>query len=89
MTKYRKKPITIEAMQLNNHTDMWEIIDWAHTGLHPAANSIIIEDFGGVQIRTLEGWSHASFGDWIIKGIQGEFDSIKSNIFLKTYERVE
>lgn len=40
-------------------------------------------------IKTLEGWQEVSFGDWIIKGIKGEFYPCKPDIFEATYEKVE
>jgi hypothetical protein len=40
-------------------------------------------------IKTLEGSLKVSDGDWIIKGIKGEFYPIKNDIFLETYEKVE
>lgn len=40
-------------------------------------------------IKTLEGWHEVSVGDWIIKGIKGEFYPCKPDIFEATYEKVE
>jgi hypothetical protein len=88
MSKFRKKPIVVEAIQLKSYTEL-KIIEWAHAGMHPAQNSIVLKDEFGLQIRTLDGWMHASFGDWIIKGVNGEFCPCKPDIFEKTYERVE
>ena len=42
-----------------------------------------------LDIATLEGVMHASVGDWIITGIQGEQYPCKPDVFEKTYERVE
>lgn len=44
---------------------------------------------GTLMIRTLEGDMRANLGDWIIKGVNGEFYPCKPDIFLKTYEAVE
>ena len=44
---------------------------------------------GDLMIRTLEGDMRATYGDYIIKGVQGEFYPIKESIFRETYERVE
>ena len=46
-------------------------------------------DNGGVNIHTLEGVMRADPGDWIIKGIKGEFYPCKPDIFAATYEPVE
>ena len=44
---------------------------------------------GDLMIRTLEGDMRATCGDWIIRGVRGEFYPIKESIFRETYERVE
>lgn len=89
--KYRKKPVVIEARQLNN--SLWsikEIVDWIHYGLSPEAQAIAIWDRGTtLTIKTLEGDMTASPGDWIIKGVKGEFYPCKPDIFEATYEPVE
>ena len=87
MAKYRKKPVVIEAVEWNG------------------ANSLITETFmkdcdgayidysnkklGEVVIPTLEGVMRANVGDYIIKGVNGEFYPCKPDIFHKTYEKVE
>lgn len=40
-------------------------------------------------IDTPEGGHNVCPGDWIIKGIKGEFYPIKNDIFLESYEKVE
>ena len=76
---YRKKPVMIEAVQWTgeNHAEMCEFID-------PEAFEIIPRV--GLVIHTLEGDHYASPGDYIIKGINGEFYPCKPDIFAKTYE---
>lgn len=92
--KYRKKPVVIEAKQFNG--DNWaEIISWVHQGLHPASQSIIVRAADNVlAVRTLEDRSgqfshYATQGDWIIKGVKGEFYPCKPDIFEATYEPAE
>lgn len=77
--KYRKKPVVIEAVQWTgeNHAEMCEFIDPEVLEIKPKE---------GVVIRTLEGEHHASPGDYIIKGVNGEFYPCKPGIFVKTYE---
>ena len=41
------------------------------------------------RIYTLEGWKYVNRGDWIIKGVEGEFYTCKSDIFEQTYDLVE
>lgn len=76
---YRKKPVVVEAVQWTgeNHAEMREFID-------PEAFEIIPRI--GLVIHTLEGDHHASPGDYIIKGVNGEFYPCKPDIFAKTYE---
>ena len=76
---YRKKPVVVDAVQWTgeNHAEMCEFID-------PEAFEIIPRV--GLVIHTLEGDHHASPGDYIIKGVNGEFYPCKPDIFAKTYE---
>lgn len=77
--KFRKKPVVVEAIQ------------WFKAGDHPAVDFNGVNDMGTehYSIRTLEGRLNVSQGDWIIKGVEGEFYPCKPNIFEKTYEKVE
>lgn len=86
--KYRKKPVVIEAMQFNGD-NAFEIMDWAHNGMPPEANSIILPCFRSLSIRTLEGTMVAAVDDFVIRGIKGEFYPCKPDIFVATYEKVE
>ncbi len=87
--KFRKKPVVIEAMHYHGG-NAFDIISWAHTGRPPEANSIIIMSFNqALEIRTLEGQMIASVGDWIIRGVKGEFYPCRSDIFEATFEKVE
>ena len=83
--KYRKKPVIIEAIQWtgDNYNEMDGFITVDH-GYQA--------DFGGnlgVAIPTLEGVMIAQEGDYIIKGVNGEFYPCKPDIFVKTYDSVE
>ena len=88
--KYRKKPVVIEAIQWTGE-NYWEILKWAHAGMHPKMNAIIhgSEVGSGLMVRTLEGNMMASVGDWIIKGVKGEFYPCKPDIFAATYEKAD
>ena len=96
MTKYRKKPVVIDAEQ-------WLPIR-KYDGIQPSAKMPIPPVpceylkytkrywFFGEEvwkIKTLEGYLKISPGDWIIKGIKGEFYPCKPDIFGQTYEKVE
>ena len=83
MSLYRKKPAVIEARQYTGKNGV-ELLTWAH-GVE------LEEDFtgDGIAIKTLEGTMRADRGDWIIKGIKGEFYPCKPDIFEATYEEVK
>lgn len=83
--KFRKKPVVIEAMQLPP-IDV-EASDELIAFLHSAGDGVIYSDYdGGVAIETLEGTMRGDPGDWIIKGVKGEFYPCKPDIFAATYE---
>jgi hypothetical protein len=78
--QYRKKPVVIEAL-LFDGDNYHDIGMWIGGGrYHPDVKKIIIP--------TLEGNMEASPGDYIIKGVQGEFYPCKPDIFEATYEAV-
>lgn len=85
MTRYRKKPVVIEAMQFTD--EMKDRVYNFVTCNHAAG----FDDDGNptLKIQTLEGIMAASLGDWIIKGVQGEFYPYKADIFEATYDRVD
>lgn len=78
--KYRKKPVVIEAVQWvgNNLSDIETFIGRSVKNKETT-----------IVIRTLEGDVEASIGDYIIKGVNGEFYPCKPDIFDKTYEEVK
>ena len=91
--KYRKKPVVIEAIQYDGSNDE-QIIEFtagqAKSMRIPFSPSAPDRDrFPETMIiSTLEGDHRASKGDFIIKGIKGEFYPCKPDIFEKTYEKV-
>lgn len=96
MMKVRKKPVAVEAVQLNNEyhsiceaIEFVEGFDMSVSDIETKAcvNTVMIH--GGIFIKTLEGNMKDSFGDYIIKGIHGEFYPCKPNIFLETYDILE
>lgn len=82
--KFRKRPVVIDAMQFTNETKD-QVFNFVSCNRYA--------DFENGQpvlkIQTLEGDMIASLGDWVIKGVQGEFYPCKPDIFEKTYEKVE
>ena len=88
MAKYRKKPVVIEAIQLTDESII-EIIKWTTDYINIEIDTDENDNIIGMIIPTLEGAMKASMNDYIIKGINNEFYPIKSEIFFKTYEKVE
>ena len=77
---FRKKPVVIEAMYFAEVRDGSIISAWCG-GTNEASPHAI-------DIPTLEGTMRANLGDWVIKGIKGEFYPCKPDIFEATYEEV-
>lgn len=85
--KYRKKPVIIEAIRFEDNPDC--IVE-IHEFMGGNITRVNYEDRDNpcLKIETLEGVMKASVGDYIIKGVNGEFYPCKPDIFEKTYERV-
>lgn len=85
--KYVKKPVIIEAMVFEDSIDcLAELSDFMD-------NQNVRVNYSGAKpkllIETLEGIMQANEGDYVIKGISGEFYPCKPDIFHKTYEEVK
>lgn len=83
--KYRKKPVVIDAVQWSGN-NLNEILDFMKD---KQPNYYEDDEKKLLTIQTLEGNMIASVGDYIIKGVQGEFYPCKPDIFEQTYEVVE
>lgn len=81
MPKFRKKPVVIEAVQFVGNDA--ECMAFCPIAIDPPDTKPIL------VIPTLEGDHICSLGDWIIKGVKGEFYPCKPDIFEATYERAE
>lgn len=83
MTKYRKKPVVIEAMQLipGDQNNLELVRQWCGGNVKWGDRRI--------SIRTLEGTMYAEPGDFVICGVKGEFYPCKPDIFEATYEKAE
>ena len=97
MAKYRKKPVVIEAMQLcwRNWGEVCDFLDGIVSESNPGRDVAIYSDTCGengtstyieLTIPTLEGEMTARHGDYIIKGLSGEFYPCKPDIFAATYD---
>lgn len=83
MPYFTKKPVEIEARQYDGtFRSASELMEWISEGNYYAWRN----DDDELVISTLEGPHHAKPGDWIIKGIKGEFYPCKPDIFDAIYE---
>lgn len=88
--KFRKKPVVIEAEQFTTNNEfgsptMDRIVNWVNQGRDEIG---AWHNGTDIYIVTLEGKMRAVVGDWIIRGVAGEFYPCKPDIFEATYEAV-
>jgi hypothetical protein len=104
MGRYRKKPVEIEAMLLPADATPAQgmaVYQWIEShvgstqpagdgpGFSPTSTGVTIDPADGlIVIRTLEGDMKVSPGDYVIRGVQGEFYPCKPDIFQATYDEV-
>lgn len=93
MKRYTKKPVTVEAIQWTGK-NLQELKNFVGDSLECDVMDAAWEVGKGpvtvnVRIQTLEGVHHASVGDFIIKGVHGEFYPCKPDIFQETYVEAE
>lgn len=87
---FRKRPVVIQAMGFTTNNEigsptMDAIVNWCNQG---SDEWRAWHNGTDIFIRTLEGVMRAEVGDWIIKGVAGEFYPCKPDIFAATYEPV-
>jgi len=92
MSKYKKKPVVVEAFQFY----VEPMPDWFMDKV--SSNEIVLKNcnhdkcsvnYAYCEIKTLEGTMVANAGDYIIKGVEGEIYPCKTDIFNRTYERIK
>ena len=87
--KFRKKPVVIEAIQWDGKPETFDKIKTMEGKVKDPFKMIVWHTFHGfLNIPTLEGDHTANIGDWIIRGVKGEFYPCKPDIFNLTYEPV-
>jgi hypothetical protein len=88
--KYRKKPVVIEAIRWDgdNFNDIKSFANSNVRHYSTYEKNEYIESKTTLVIKTLEGDMIASKGDYIIKGVKGEYYPCKPDIFEATYEKV-
>jgi hypothetical protein len=82
MAQFRKKPVVVEAIEWTGHNQD-EICAFSN-----GKAQVFGGPFGltAMFVKTLEGNMQANVGDWIIRGVAGEFNPCKPDIFAATYE---
>lgn len=90
---FRKKPVVIEAIQLteDNFAEVEKFIGYKTTDFRfyrHEGDFLNKSNPLGVHINTLEGVMQAQIGDFIIRGIKGEYYPCKSDIFNQSYDEV-
>lgn len=95
--RFRKKPVVIEAVQwLGGPESVDSISEWVQANggkvryYAPGelTNKRGEHNFDRIAVETLEGTMLACPGDWIIRGVKGEFYPCKPDIFEATYEQM-
>lgn len=95
--RYKKKPVVIEAMRWDGSESgaipivQWiggQTSRWDDTPKNlPGPGRGITTIHSRIEVDTLEGTMYATPGDWIVRGVQGEFYPVKPDIFEATYEK--
>lgn len=87
MPKFRKKPVEIEARQFETNNDDGSCIRSICEWIEESEDAIQVSHDGtSIKIATLEGVMEVNVGDWIIRGVKGEFYPCKPDIFEATYD---
>lgn len=96
MPRFQKVPVIIQAVRWvpgddKTQSDMSSLFNfplrnWNH--VQPLNQPVIVAPDDTLRIKTLEGTMVAKPGDWVIKGVKGEFYPCKPDIFAETYVEV-
>lgn len=86
MSLYIKKPVVVESYQItDNKNEFMNIIQWM--GAENVDGWDVLPS--RLYIKTLEGVMLAKTGDYVVKGVRGEFWAVRQDIFEETYEKVQ
>lgn len=97
MSFYVKKPVKVEAIQFTGedrnliHLEEW-ITGVDLSTINGMARTVLrdrVQEDGGWKVKSLEGNVIASKGDYVVKGVKGEFYVCRQDIFEETYDKVE
>ncbi len=88
--KFRKRPVVVDAElfadDVNREATAVRLARWCGGDVRYTYDDGV--PVPHIEIRTLEGTMHADPGDWVIRGVEGEFYPCKPAIFAATYEAV-
>jgi len=83
MRTYVKRPVEVQAVEWNGDNDVYDFLEeWSNGNVRRDTRNLLL-------IQTFEGVMQAQIGDYIIRGIAGEFYPCKPDIFEQTYQVVE
>ncbi|EXG78355.1 MULTISPECIES: Thoeris anti-defense Tad2 family protein [Cloacibacillus] len=85
MCKYVKRPVVVEAVKFEDSTECFDKLQ--ALGLDPVRVNYADKDNPVIKIDTLEGEMTGQVGDYVIRGVNGEFYPCKPDIFEKTYAK--
>ncbi len=92
MMRFVKRPVEVEAHLWTGY-NFDELFNWGTENGSILKAKILQagcgDDPSKLSIETLEGNMVANVGDWIVKGIKGEFYPVKPDIFAESYELVK
>lgn len=83
--KFRKKPIVVDAWELNMETAVGNSPEWVREEI-VKGNILIAVPFRGLLVKTLNGYVEARKGSYLVRGVKGELYVIDQDTFKETYE---
>ncbi len=86
MARFRKKPVIVDAWVWDETKSLFNIIGC--TSGSSSGHTKRPDEMTSLRIHTLEGSMSVDKGDYIIKGVKGEYYPCKPDIFAMTYESV-
>lgn len=98
--KFRKKPVVVDAIQFSGARNFPKVLDFILDGhadyshlpvsLEHGKRGVALDTkTGALRLPTLEGVMTCFPGDWVVRGVEGEFYPVRDSIFQATYEGVE